>query len=31
MHKDEIGLKYFPQVVDYISEFIIKGLTDKPK
>lgn len=26
-HKDEIGLKYFPQIMDYISEFVMKGLT----
>lgn len=27
-HKDEIGLQYFPQVIDYLVEFIMKGLTD---
>jgi AcrR family transcriptional regulator len=25
-HKEEIGLKYFPQVLDYVAEFIMKGL-----
>lgn len=27
-HKEEIGLHYFPQVIDYLVEFIMKGLTD---
>lgn len=27
-HKEEIGLPYFPQVLEYIGAFIIKGLTD---
>ena len=27
LHKEEIGLKYFPQLIDYITEFIMKGLT----
>ncbi len=27
-HKEEIGLKYFPQVLELISEFVMKGLTD---
>ncbi len=27
-HKDEIGLQFFPQVQDYITEFVMKGLTD---
>lgn len=25
-HKDEIGLQYFPQVLDYLIEFTMKGL-----
>ena len=25
-HKEEIGLKYFPQVLDHVAEFIMKGL-----
>lgn len=29
-HKDEIGINYFPQVINYITEFVIKGLTDCP-
>jgi AcrR family transcriptional regulator len=28
MHKTEIGIKYFPQLMVYIAEFIMKGLTD---
>jgi AcrR family transcriptional regulator len=27
-HKDEIGLQYFPQVMNYIAEFVMKGLTE---
>ena len=27
-HKEEIGLEYFPQLIDYLTEFIIRGLTD---
>lgn len=26
-HKEEIGLEYFPQIMDYIAEFIMNGLT----
>lgn len=26
-HKEEIGLPYFPQVLDYLIEFTMKGLT----
>lgn len=29
-HKEEIGINYFPQVINYMTEFIIKGLTDCP-
>jgi AcrR family transcriptional regulator len=28
LHKEEIGLQYFPQIMYYITEFIMKGLTD---
>jgi AcrR family transcriptional regulator len=28
IHKEEIGLKHFPQIMYYITEFIMKGLTD---
>lgn len=27
-HKEEIGLKYFPEVMDYLAGFIINGLTE---
>jgi len=27
-HKEEIGLEYFPEVQEYITEFIMKGLSD---
>lgn len=30
-HKEEIGLQYFPQVLDYLTEFTIKGLTGDVK
>lgn len=29
-HKEEVGLKYFPQVLQYLAEFTMKGLTDCP-
>jgi AcrR family transcriptional regulator len=29
-HKEEIGLKYFPKIMEYIAEFIMKGLKDVP-
>jgi AcrR family transcriptional regulator len=28
MHKTEIGIQYFPQVISLLYEFIMKGLTD---
>jgi AcrR family transcriptional regulator len=30
-HKEEIGIEYFPHVLNYLSEFVMKGLTDCPK
>lgn len=30
-HKEEIGIQYFPQILDYLVEFTIKGLTDCQK
>lgn len=27
-HKEEIGLQYFPQVLEYLAEFTIRGLMD---
>jgi AcrR family transcriptional regulator len=27
-HKEEIGLQYFPDVQNYLSDFVLKGLTD---
>ena len=31
IHKTEIGIQHFPQIMIYITEFIMKGLTDCPK
>lgn len=31
LHREEIGLKYFPQIMYYITEFVMKGLTDCQK
>jgi AcrR family transcriptional regulator len=31
LHKEEIGLQYFPQIMYYLTEFIMKGLTDCQK
>jgi len=31
IHKSDIGIQYFPQILLYITEFIMKGLTDCPK
>ncbi|WP_240339697.1 TetR/AcrR family transcriptional regulator [Halobacillus ihumii] len=28
MHKEEIGIHHFPQIIQYLAEFIMKGLTD---
>ncbi|MEW6082775.1 MAG: TetR/AcrR family transcriptional regulator [Bacillota bacterium] len=28
VHKEEIGLEYFPRLLDYMAEFVMKGLTD---
>ncbi|MDF2674719.1 MAG: hypothetical protein K0R09_2987 [Clostridiales bacterium] len=30
-HKDEVGLRYFPQVLEYMTEFTMKGLMDCSK
>jgi len=30
-HKEEIGVHHFPQLLDYLAEFVIKGLTDRPE
>ena len=30
-HKEEIGLQYFPQLLEYMTEFIMKGLTACPE
>ncbi|TEB14972.1 putative acrEF/envCD operon repressor [Pelotomaculum sp. FP] len=27
-HKEEIGIEYFPQILDYLAEFVMKGLTE---
>jgi predicted nucleic acid-binding protein len=31
IHKSEIGIAHFPQILLYITKFIMKGLTDYPK
>nr|WP_315024519.1 TetR/AcrR family transcriptional regulator [uncultured Aminipila sp.] len=31
IHKQEIGISHFPQIIDYLVEFIMKGLTDFQK
>ena len=31
LHKSEIGVQHFPQILIYITEFIMKGLADCPK
>lgn len=31
LHKSDIGVQHFPQILIYITEFIMKGLTDCPK
>ncbi len=31
VHKEEIGLKFFPKIQDLLTEFIIKGLTPQAK
>lgn len=28
-HKDEIGIQHFPQIIQYLAEFIMQGLTNK--
>ena len=28
IHKEEIGIQHFPKMIDYLVEFIMKGLTD---
>lgn len=30
-HKEEVGFQYFPQILDYLVEFTMKGLMDNPK
>lgn len=30
-HKEEVGVQYFPQILDYLAEFVMKGLTDYQK
>jgi AcrR family transcriptional regulator len=31
IHKEEIGLQHFPQIMYYFAEFVMKGLTDCQK
>ncbi len=28
LHKEDIGIEHFPKIMDYITEFIMEGLTD---
>lgn len=30
-HKEEVGFQYFPKVLEYLTEFTLKGLMDCPK
>ncbi|MDF2840811.1 MAG: transcriptional regulator, TetR family [Clostridia bacterium] len=30
-HKEEIGIQFFPRILDYFTEFVMKGLMDSPK
>ena len=30
-HKEEIGLQYFPELQDHLTDFLLKGLTDCPR
>ncbi|MRN55023.1 TetR/AcrR family transcriptional regulator [Paenibacillus monticola] len=30
-HKEEIGLQYFPQILEYMAEFVMNGLTNSPE
>lgn len=30
-HKEEIGIQHFPQILDYMAEFVMKGLADHPE
>jgi AcrR family transcriptional regulator len=30
-HKEEIGLRYFPDLQNYLADFVLQGLTDFPK
>ena len=30
-HKEEIGIRHFPELMNYLGEFIMKALMDKPK
>jgi len=31
LHKDEIGVKYFPQLLEHMLDFVMKGLTEGAK
>lgn len=31
IHKEEIGIHHFPQILDYLAEFVMKGLMDCKK
>lgn len=31
IHKEELGIQYFPRILEYLAEFIMKGLMDRKK
>lgn len=31
LHKEEIGVQYFPELMEYIMDFVMKGLTEGPR
>ena len=31
LHKEEIGVQYFPELLEYMMDFVMKGLTEGPR
>lgn len=31
LHKEDIGVQYFPELMEYIMDFVMKGLTEGPR